>query len=232
MPESLAFIKDRAVKTISAANQVANVWTWSELSPAQHQTQLDALAGNQLAKPPVLGQESIVGTAEQTMLTARSAWDGGLDKLHAWTVLAVGSLKNSYRNDPAKLALVSGLSASESSRDGVVAEALALATAWESTDANWVPKAGVTLAAFKAQREASNEADRKAYAAAHSAWSSAAGTQRMMAAALEDRNEGWYASAVLVFPAGTPDGDMIRTTIPTTYSPPPPKAKPAPAPAP
>ncbi|MEO5716789.1 MAG: hypothetical protein ABIT37_25140 [Luteolibacter sp.] len=40
-----------------------------------------------------------------------------------------------------------------------------------------------------------------------------------LAAEMEDVNEAWYANATRVFPAGTPEGDMIRGTIPTTYVP-------------
>ena len=40
-----------------------------------------------------------------------------------------------------------------------------------------------------------------------------------LAAELEDVNEAWYANATSVFPTGTPEGDMIRGTIPTTYVP-------------
>ena len=47
--------------------------------------------------------------------------------------------------------------------------------------------------------------------------------------AVNDACQAWYASAIRVFPAGTAQGDMIRGTIPTTYSPP---SAPAPVPAP
>ncbi len=50
---------------------------------------------------------------------------------------------------------------------------------------------------------------------------------------MEDRNEAWYAAATRVYPAGTPEGDMIRGTVPTTRNPPPaPPAPPARPPAP
>lgn len=36
----------------------------------------------------------------------------------------------------------------------------------------------------------------------------------------------WYADATRVFADGTPEGDMIRGTIPTTYDPAPPPTTP------
>jgi len=48
---------------------------------------------------------------------------------------------------------------------------------------------------------------------------------------LEDLNEAWYAEATKVFPAGTAEGDMIRSTVPTTYTPPAPSTSQAAAPA-
>ena len=44
-----------------------------------------------------------------------------------------------------------------------------------------------------------------------------------MAAELEQVNEAWYVDATVVFATGTPEGDMIRGTVPTTYNPPAPK---------
>jgi hypothetical protein len=50
-----------------------------------------------------------------------------------------------------------------------------------------------------------------------------------MAGDLTDMSQAWYANALRVFPDGTPEGDMIRGTIPTTYtSAPAPPAPPAP----
>ncbi len=50
--------------------------------------------------------------------------------------------------------------------------------------------------------------------------------------AVKTLSEAWYADATRVFPAGTPEGDMIRSTVPTTYNgpgnPPTPPAPPTP----
>ena len=40
-----------------------------------------------------------------------------------------------------------------------------------------------------------------------------------LARTLEDVNEAWYAAATAVFPAGTPQGELIRGQVPTTYTP-------------
>ena len=76
---SLDFIKDRAVKTISAATQVAATWTWQEKSIAGMQSGLNAIIGDKNAQPPLVGVEEIVSQVEQAMLVLRGAWDGPLD---------------------------------------------------------------------------------------------------------------------------------------------------------
>jgi len=230
MPVSLEFIKDRAVKTISAAKQVTGAWTWDEKSIAAMETQLAGIAGNKTATSPVAGQESVTSAAEQLMLTARGSWDTALDQLHRWTVQGVNMAKTRFRNDPAKSSQLEGLEARGSSRAGTLDEALAWESAWTSVDAAWAPLPGLTLAAFSALRKQANESLKATYSDARATWREAAEKLGTLAAELEDTNEAWYANAIRVFPAGTPEGDMIRGTIPTTYVP---KAKePATAPTP
>jgi hypothetical protein len=56
------------------------------------------------------------------------------------------------------------------------------------------------------------------------------GKLEQMCSDLEDMNVAWYADATRVFAAGTAEGDMIRSTVPTTYVPTTTKTSPAPAP--
>lgn len=219
MANSLEFIKDRVVKTTSAAKQVAATWTWDEKSIAAMETQFAGIAGNKSATPPVPGQESVTSTAEQLMLTARGGWDTALDQLHRWTVQGVNMAKSRFRNDPAKSSQLAGLEARGSSRSGTLDEALAWESGWTSVDSAWAPLPGLTLAAFSTLRKQANESLKSAYSDARATWRAAAEKLGTLAAAMEDTNEAWYANATRVFPGGTPEGDMIRGTIPTTYVP-------------
>jgi hypothetical protein len=228
MTHTIVFIKDRTVKTISAAKQVSSAWTWADLSIAAMEELLAAVTGDATATPPVAGQEADAGAAEQVMLAARGTYDTALDQLHRWTVQGVGMAKARCRNDAAKSAQLANLSASESGREGILKEALAWESAWTNVDAAWVPLPGLTLAAFAALRKHANEDLKTAYADARATSRKASAKLGEMAADLNDVSQAWYASATRVFPEGTPEGDMIRGTIPTTYTPPPPPPAPAP----
>ncbi len=228
MGESTDFVKDRASKTISAAQQIAAAWTWQEKTIPQMQAALVAIIGDNTAMPPVVGQEETASAAEQVMLAARGNWDVQLDILHRRTVQGVGMVRNKYRGDAAKLAVVGGLTARGSSRKETLDEALAWESAWSQVDPTWAPLPANTLAAFKTLRNQCEEGLRNAYSDAQSASREEVGRLAAVVAVMEDINVAWYADATRVFPEGTPEGDMIRSTIPTTYTPPP--APPAPNP--
>ncbi|MEO7932686.1 MAG: hypothetical protein ABIT76_05970 [Chthoniobacterales bacterium] len=220
MSESVEFIKNRAVKTISAANQVAADWVWPEKSPAEMQTQLHGIIGDTDATPPVVGQEEIVATAQQTMLGSRIAWDAGLDQLHLWTTQGLGMARIKYRNQPLQFAKLDGLTAVGSSREETLAEALEWQTAWKKLDPSWAPLPANTLVAFEALRDQCAGDLKTHYAAKQSDLRDETNTLAALARDMEDINEAWYADVCRVFVAGTPHGDMIRSTIPTTYTPP------------
>lgn len=232
MGESTDFVKDRATKTISAALQLAPLWTWQEKTIPQMQLALVAIIGDNTATPPIVGQEEAASAAEQVMLAARGNWDAQLDVLHSRTVQGVGMIKNKYRGNAAKLAVVGGLTARGSSRKETLDEALAWESAWTQADPAWSPLPANTLAAFKTLRNQCEEGLRTAYADAQSAWREQTGKLADLVRVMEDINQAWYADATRVFPAGTAEGDMIRGTIPTTYTPPPPPPTPPAPPAP
>ena len=232
MTETLNFIKDRAVKTISAAKSLAATWLWTEKPPTQMQADLCAIIGNPAASPPILGQEQVASTAEQTAVAANALWDAQLTELHQRTVMALGMLRNRQRHNAAASAVLQGLSASSHSHKETLAEALALESAWNSLDPAWSPTASNTLPAFKALRKQCAEDLLTAASDAHSNWRSEVGKLNALASALEASNEAWYADATKVFSDATPAGQMIRATVPTTYAPQKGKRTSAPVPAP
>ena len=217
------YIKDRSVKTISAAKTIAATWVWEEKSIADMALQLAEIVGDKDATPMKIGQEQIVSTANQAMLDARSGWDTALDQLHLWTMQGVGRARTKFRNDPAKLSQLAGLGTRGTSRRVTLEEALAWDTAWTSLAPTWTPTAANTLATFGALRKLCTEDLQTTYAQKQSDWSEANETLAHLADGLEDTNQAWYADATRLFPVGTIEGDMIRSTIPTTYTPPPPK---------
>ncbi len=220
MAESLEFIKDRAAKTISAAKKVAVKWTWQEQTIEELQASLTAITGNSSATPPIVGQEEITSQSGQAMLTARGVWDEQLDTLHALTVQGVAMAKTRNRNHPANLAVLGGLSARGTSRAEILSEALAWESAWAKVDAAWCPVPMNNLPAFKVLRKQCAEDLQQAYADAQADYRSAAEELNDLATALEQTVEVWYADATAVFRDASAEGDMIRSTVPTTYNPP------------
>jgi hypothetical protein len=231
MSEPVGFILDRAVKTISAARSLAPAWEWPESTAEQMQDRLTGIVGNTTVTPPVIGQQEIVSTADRAKDAAQGAWEQQLVELHRRTVQAVGMIKNKFRDTPASLAVVRNLSASSNSRKETLAEALALESAWTNVAPAWNPTTNNTLTAFAALRKQCEEDLQQGYSDAQIEWRKAVTTLNNMANDLEQICEAWYADATRVFLAGTPEGDMIRGSIPTTYTPPPQKPAPAPAPA-
>jgi len=229
MGQSMEFIKDRATKTIGAARAVAIKWSWQEKTITQMHAALTAIIGDNTVTPPLLGQEKVVKLAESEMINARSAWDASLDTLHRLTMQGVSMAKNRFRNDPIKLSLVQDITTRGDSRQGILDEALEWETAWNKADAAWNPLPANTLPAFQTLRLQCLEALQQDYKDKLSAWREMAGMLAQFARVMEDINEAWYSDATDIFAAGTAEGDMIRGTIPTTYTPP--AATPLPPPA-
>ena len=214
MGESIEFIKARAIATLAAANAVASQWVWQEKTIAQMETQHQGITA----------QENLVGDANGPMLTARAEWDAALDTLHVRTMQGVAMAKTRFRNNPVKLALVENLEARGDSRAAILREALEWEKAWKQTEQTWSPMPANTFAAFGTLRLQCLEPLQHAYKDKQSAWREASNILTELGRAMEDVNEAWYADATRAFVQGTPEGNMIRGTIPTTSdgSPPPP----------
>lgn len=223
--------KKRAVATISAAKEVADKWTWPEMTPDQMQSQLEGITGNSEASPPVVGQEDLAKQADAAKKQAESIWLGQLGSLHELTVQGLGMAKSRFRNNPSSLALVKNLHAAGKSPEQILAEALDWETAWNKADPTWTPTKTNTLAAFKALRKSCNEDLQQAFKDAASEARDQDEALAQMAQAVEGTNVAWYAEATKAFGPATPEGIMIRKTIPTTYTAASNKAKPSPAPA-
>ena len=225
MGQSIDFIKDRATKSIAAAREVAPTWTWQDMDADAMQAELDKIIGNEDGSPKV-GQEEIAQDAEQAMLAKRGLWDTALDQLHRWTMQGLGMAKTRFRDDPAKLGQLDNLSARGTSRAETLAEALDWDSAWGKLDPAWSPMPANTRTAFSALRKTCVEELQTDYADARANWRDEAEKLNELAANLEKINVAWYADATRAFAEGTPEGDMIRGTVPTTYNPPAPPATP------
>lgn len=218
MGDTNIFIKDRATKTISAAKQITTKWTWQEMSNAQMQAALTAIIGDHTLTPPVVGQEELASGADRAMATARGMWDTALNDLHDRTVQGLNMCKNRNKNNSTNMAVLNGLKARGTSRPEILAEALAWETAWAKIDATWSPVVTNTYVAYKSLRESCSELLQHAFTDASASSKKESKKMNSMCEALEQSMQSWYADATRVFTADTAEGEMIRGSVPTTYS--------------
>jgi len=209
MSDSLDFCLQRAQATRAAQAAIVLIWVWEEKTLAQWDSGIAAF----------ILQIEAVEDADADTLGKRGDLDAALDALRSLTRRCLSIAKNKYRNTPAKLEVLANLRVEAGSRSGKIQESLEWESAWEEVDAAWVPLTGVTLAIFKTQRLAAQtllETFTNTQASTRGE-----GTKLIQ---LKDQLSAdcraWYEAATNVFLEGTPEGDMIRSTVPTTYTPP------------
>ena len=171
--------------------------------------------------------QEVLSATEIDRNTTRAALDAALLDLHRRTMQGLAMAKVRFRNDPCKLEVLANLTARGDSRNATAQEALDWEAAWQKIDPAWSPTALNTLASFQELRKQCIELD-AAFVKAHTNWRTQSEMMNQQAAALNEANVAWYAAATRIFPAGTPEGDMIRRAIPTSYSPPAPTPAPEP----
>ena len=203
---TLDFILARAVATRAAQDSLKATWTWEEKTLQAWDADIAALR---------LARENDT-KAETALVERRAEFHAATDELHRDTMQALALLKVRYRNEPAKSAVVANLRAEGDSRTAILNEAEAVAAAWAELDATFAPTPDNTLAAFNALR-ADCQAQRDMAARARTEERRFGGEAAERAAHLHDATIAWYAAATRIFPEGTPQGGLIRSTVPTTY---------------
>jgi len=210
MASSSEFIEARLQATRDAQVEVAAVYVWEEMTVAQWIARaLDFTA-----------KQAAAATQEGVMLNKRATFEASIVELHDLTVSGLKMGRVKWRNDAARKAILSTLHAEGDSRDAVEKEAQAWAAVWASFDAAWVPTPGDTLVAFNVLL-ATCFTQENEFKQEHTQWRELAEEFNVFAAATEELCIAWYAAVTTVFPEGTSQGDMIRSTVPTTYVPPP-----------
>ena len=200
-----AFFKERALATRSAQIIVALIWVWLEKTVAQWTTHIDAF----------LAQEEAAADANAVADARRSELDAKLEEVHQRTQQGLSFFKTACRNDVVKTGALRSLTAIGNSRALILEEALSFEAAWEELDPTWEPMTGQTLALFKVLRE-EGETCMEAYVAAKAAWRHETEGWNRLGEVIGQDCIAWYSVATQVFPEGTPEGDMIRGTVPTT----------------
>ena len=207
MAKNIEFTMQRSVATKAAQVSLSPGWVWDEKTLPQWDATIAAL----------VTQMETEQDAQAEMLAKRGETDAAIDVLHSTTARSLRMAKNRFRDTPAKLAVFQTQRADAGSRTGMIQDALEWESGWEKTEPTWAPLPGQTLAGFKTSRLAAT-ALLEAFVGKKAGWESADATLDAMGRALLADCVAWYEAATTVFLEGTAEGDMIRSTVPTSYT--------------
>jgi hypothetical protein len=189
--------------TVATGERLAASWVWQR-KPLVQMT-ADSMAAR--------AQRDALAGKDRDLQMARVMADLALDGLHDQTVLAVRMARNLYRHDEIVLGSLTTLSADGKSRQDTLNEALAWLKAWERLpDADWTPLPAVTQESFAALLTDA-ETKHRALATAMAEEREARRDFNQVLADLWTDCVDWYADATVVFPEGTPDGQLVRAIL-------------------
>lgn len=203
-------VSDRAVPSHSAMVQLQtqSSWVWAEMTPVQFKAQMDALNA----------QRELEARLNAAQEDARGLVDRRLKLLETLTVNGKAAGQFHFREASEKLAVLNALVDYGAGRSDTLDEARDFEAAWDEIESGWIFASGYNLAAYKALRPEIEQL-RKDYSDAKTAWRSDASKLTTLTAQLSDVLVAWYDAATRNFPENTPEGVMLRGTIPTYYSP-------------
>jgi len=207
---SILFVDTRATASKAAQDIVKAIWTWEEKSVPQWVADLAEFDTLDVAET----------TKRAELRSAALAWDGTVAGIKQMTKDIVRLAKVRFRKQPAKLEHFTVLKTNSRGRNGIYDEGRAAEKAWQETDPTWAPWEEMSIGVLGSSL-ANALALGDAHATKTALWRTAASELRNKARALDEDCVGWYAAATTKFPIGTTQGDMIRSTVPTTYNPPP-----------
>jgi hypothetical protein len=208
MRAGIDLIVKRAKITRHAQEDLKASWIWNEATLDQWDKEI----------ADVQGMQKICSSARFARNSARAALDASLQEIHRRTMQFLAMAKFHFRDDPSKLEAINRLKCDGVGRRGIAREAMDVETAWQEAGLEWAPTEVNTFASFQALRKQCIELD-AAYIAAYSTWRTQSELLSQKAAVLSDANVAWYAAATRIFPTGTVEGETIRRSIPTHYSP-------------
>jgi hypothetical protein len=205
MAQTYEFTLDRAQKTRDAQDEIKSKWLWSEKTLDEWDSSIAALEK----------QNETLAATTAAMLAKRGETDTALDNLDRWTGEGLTLMRLHLRNKPEQLATLDTLTADGTSRANKLKEALDWENAWAKIDSTFTPTTENNFAAFQALRKQCIKLVGE-YAAAETKVTSDNTKLTQLKAQMEDDNQAWYKAAAKVCKPGTPEGDLIRKSVPTT----------------
>ncbi len=144
----------------------------------------------------------------------RGLVNGRFDDLEALKIQGIGMAKYKFRRDDKVISMIEAIGEYGDAREDTLKEADEWSAAWKLIDPTYNPTPANTLAAFDALN-AGCAADLKVLTGLKSNGRKAGIDLNSQLAELEDLCVSWYGVASRAFPAGTSEGDLIRSQIPT-----------------
>jgi hypothetical protein len=205
--EPILLILDRTQATFDAATLIRPTWEWPEKLVTQMGSDLAALDARLRS----------VAAAEVEMRNARGLLDAELEAYRGQirTYIRLGKLK--YKKDPVKAGLLKPLSVRSNGRQATLETGRLVEQVWKKIDQTWAPLPELTFAACQACGATCLQY-MNAYSAKLTEWQEETKQLQAFGESLDGANVQWYATATTRFPADTPLGRMIRSTIPTSAS--------------
>jgi hypothetical protein len=216
MRAGIDFIITRATTTRHAQEDLKSSWMWNEMTLDQWDNEIADLQR----------MREICSSAVFARNSARAALDAGLQEIHRRTMQFLTMAKFHFRNDSSTFEAINQLTSCGEGRQAITREAMDIESAWQKAGPEWAPTDVNTFVSFQALRTQCTELD-AAFIASYSVWRTQSEILKQKAAELSEASIAWYAAATRIFPSGTAEGDMIRRSIPTLYSPPVPVEPPA-----
>lgn len=212
MNEYNQFALERAIATKSVQEIIAPEWVWPEMTVAQWTA---AISGMEAAAEAAQDAEAQVDLARGNLDQAVAAL-----LLKTRQILTMAKVK--FKGESNKLRPFLDIKINNPGRMKTIEVATEVESAWEGVAPTWEPVESWLLGDFKAEREAVM-ALFKTEQAKQAIWKDKEEALDIRGRALTEKNVGWYAVATALYPEGTQYGDLIRSQVPTTYTPPPPE---------
>jgi hypothetical protein len=212
---SVEFIKGRLQATRQTQANIAaggtppgTGWVWSGRTVAQWEADVTTL-------DQLILDESAKRTAWRS---AAALWDEDLAEIQKITRNVAREGAYHFRNNPAKRSLFEALKTDGRGRADVYEQGVTARDAWQEADPSWTYSDEVSLSALSS-RLASALAREGTHSNKRTAWRRAAAELMTKAGEFNDACVAWYDAATRKFPAGTAEGDLIRSAVPTTTQP-------------
>ncbi len=221
---SIAFVIERSTKTNAAQVTVAPTWMWEAKNSSEWAADIAQTDGG------VPGTLAFVANRDHVLYeNARGVLGARFADMKARTKQVVLLMRGRALRDPRLAPAVDELSAKGNTWVTIESEAEDCLAVWTTTfgGAAYVPVATNTYAQFKTLFEGAPAAPgipaipalralKTPYNEALAVARVSVGRYNALISRMEDHCVQWYGDATAIFLEGTPEGDMIRSTVPTS----------------